>query len=315
MKKFKLSHKSLDKDGYKAEKKRKIASNDRRITKIDKQEKIIVKPLINKVTILNTHAQENNMNVVYGTHSVLSVLRDTPKLIEKIYVRDGLANKDLPIIYDLCKTHKIPVSNIPDSYKMTELAGTSAHQGLVVIMRDFEYKDIDEMLTPTSAPRLFIILDEIEDPHNVGAIVRSAVAVGATGIIVPKHRQAPINGSVYKASAGLVNQIPIARVSNIGVAIEKLKKSHVWVGALGMQASPTTSPPNEGGATQNTFWSLDLIGDLAIVVGNEANGIQAQHIKDSDFTISIPMSEKAESLNASVAAAIAMYEWKRQNML
>ncbi len=303
MKKYKVSHKSLDKEGYKNEKRRKVSTNDRRIYKVNL-------PIVEV-------KEKVNENIVYGSHAVLSTLKTNSKLVEKVYVRDGLANRDMPTVYDICKDNRIPITTMPNDFKMTELAGTSSHQGLVAIIRDFEYTDIDEMLALNliggSSPRLFIILDEIEDPHNVGAIIRTAVAVGATGIIVPKHRQAPISGAVYKASTGLVSQIPIARVSNISVVIEKLKKSHIWVGALGMQSSPLTPPHNEKGITQNTFWNLDLSGDLAIIVGNEGKGVQTQHIKDSDMIISIPMDVKVESLNASVAAAIAMYEWRRQN--
>ena len=318
MKKYKVSHKSLNKDGYKAEKKRKVASNDRRVTNIEKSKTYIKKPLVNKANTASGQANTAsnvvdivNANVIYGTHAVLAALHDTAKLVEKVYVRDSLSSKDMPAVYELCKSHRIPVTTIPDNYKMTELAGTSAHQGLVAIMRDFEYLEIDDMIKlieqnrKEGSPSLIVIMDEIEDPHNVGAIVRTAVAVGATGVIVPKHRQAPMSGAVHKASAGLVNQIPIARVSNIGVAIEKLKKSHVWVGALGVSVSTA--------GERSELWSLDLSGDLAIVIGNEGKGVQVQHVKDSDFTISIPMSERVESLNASVSGAIVMYEWKRQN--
>ena len=327
MKKYKVSHKSLNKDGYKAEKKRKVASNDRRVTNIEKSKTYIKKPLVNKTNTVSGKVNTAsgmvdvaNANVIYGTHAVLSALHDTAKLVEKVYVRDSLSSKDMPAVYELCKSHRIPVTTIPDNYKMTELAGTSAHQGLVAIMRDFEYIEIDDMIQLIEQNRkesshglngkennhnLIVIMDEIEDPHNVGAIVRTAVAVGAAGVIVPKHRQAPMSGAVHKASAGLINQIPIARVSNIGVAIEKLKKSHVWVGALGVSISTA--------GERSELWSLDLSGDLAIIIGNEGKGVQSQHVKDSDFTISIPMSERVESLNASVSGAIVMYEWKRQN--
>ena len=320
MKKYKVSHKSLNKDGYKAEKKRKVASNDRRVTNIEKSKTYIKKSLVNKANIATVSNKANtvsnmvdtvNANVIYGTHAVISALHDTAKLVEKVYVRDSLSSKDMPTVYELCKSHRIPVTTIPDNYKMTELAGTSAHQGLVAIMRDFEYIEIDDMIKlieqnrKENKPSLIVIMDEIEDPHNVGAIIRTAVAVGAAGVIVPKHRQAPMSGAVHKASAGLLNQIPIARVSNIGVAIEKLKKSHVWVGALGVSISTA--------GERSELWSLDLSGDLAIIIGNEGKGVQSQHVKDSDFTISIPMSERVESLNASVSGAIVMYEWKRQN--
>ena len=260
---------------------------------------------------------KSESNTVYGLHAVMAAITDTPKLVEKIYVRDGLSSRDMPTIYNICKSNRVPITMIPNDYKMNDIAGVSSHQGLIAIMRDFEYVDIDEMLKQAShtdaitekeninKPRLFIIMDEIEDTHNVGAIVRTAVAVGATAIIVPKHRQAPISGAVYKSSSGLVTQIPIARVSNIGVAVEKLKQNHVWVGALVMSEEIKNDLYKK-----SNLWDIDLKGDIAIIIGNEGKGVSKHNIDNSDFTISIPMDTKAESLNASVAAAIAMYEWK-----
>ena len=117
---------------------------------------------------------------------------------------------------------------------------------------------------------------------------------------MPKHRNAPINGTVYKTSAGLVDKIDICRVSNIGLAIEKLKKSHIWVGGL-------------AGESEKTIWDQDMTGGFAIVVGNEGAGLHEKVRENCDFLLKIPMNREAESLNASVSAALAMFEWKRQN--
>lgn len=254
--------------------------------------------------------QDKDNNIIYGVHAVLAALKDSPTLIEKVYIREGLANKDMPIVYNTCKSNRIPISIIPTDHKMTDIAGPVNHQGLIAIMRDFNYMDIADMLNTIQVNRnnnkknLIVIMDEIEDPHNVGAIIRTAVAVGATGIIVPKHRQAPISGAVYKASTGLVTSIPITRISNIGTAIEKLKANNVWVAALNMSSLDTKS---------KSLWETDMSGDIAIIVGNEGKGVGKHNASNSDLIMYIPMDSKVESLNASVSAAICMYEWKRQN--
>ncbi len=256
-------------------------------------------------------------NIIYGIHPVTEALNINPKMVEKVYIKIGLSNKDLPALLAICKENKIPVTEISGEDKMRDLAGTSYHQGLIAITRDFEYIEIEDVLKMITENRkankasLIIIMDELTDTQNVGAIIRTAVGVGATAVIVPKHRQAPITGATYKASAGMVNHIPIARVANLGVVINKLKDAHVWVAALAMD---TPSPlERETGGEANSLWSLDMVGDMAIVVGNEGEGVHKHNIENSDYIISIPMDSKLESLNASVSAAIAMYEWKRQN--
>ena len=272
--------------------------------------------------MIQTEKMINDNNVVYGVHAVLAALTDTPTLIEKVYVKEGLASRDMPTIYNTCKSNRIPITMIPNDYKMNDIAGTVNHQGLVAMIRDFEYLEIDEIIKlidknkKENIPNLIIIMDEIEDPHNVGAIIRTAVAVDAVGIIVPKHRQAPIGGAVYKSSVGLVAQIPIARVSNIGVVIEKLKQNHVWVGSLAMNKDIIQKDVHTKSDihNKNNLWNMDIKGDMAIIIGNESKGVSKHNIANSDFVISIPMNEKVESLNASVSAAIAMYEWRRQNL-
>ena len=256
-------------------------------------------------------------NIIYGIHPVEEALNNNPKIIEKIYVKSGLSNKDLPVLLAICKENKIPVTDISSDDKMRDLAGTAYHQGLIAITRDFEYIEMEDVIKlvednrKNNKPSLIIIMDELTDTQNVGAIIRTAVGVGAAAVIVPKHRQAPITGATYKASAGMVNHIPIVRVANLGVAIDKLKDAHVWVAALAMD----TPPPLESGrgGEANSLWSLDMTGDMAIIVGNEGEGVHKHNIENSDYILSIPMDSKLESLNASVSAAIVMYEWRRQN--
>ncbi len=271
---------------------------------------------------------ENN-NIIYGIHPVEEALNTNPRIIEKVYIKIGLSHKGLPALLAICKENKIPVTEVGGDDKMRDLVGTSYHQGLIAITRDFEYIEIDRVIEivkdnrMNNKPNLIIIMDELTDTQNVGAIIRTAVGVDAVAVIVPKHRQAPITGVTYKASAGMVNHIPIARVANLGVAIDKLKDNHVWVAALAMNTTPSKILPLVSNIISkeklNTelniafLWSLDMKGDMAIIVGNEGEGVHKHNIENSDYTLSIPMSSKLESLNASVSAALAMYEWRRQN--
>ncbi len=236
---------------------------------------------------------------VYGSHAVLEALETSPLKIEKLLVKDRYSGESIDKIKFLTSKHKIPLQFVPVT-KIDQLVGDVVHQGIIALMRSFEYQDLDKILKDAPNNSLFILMDEIEDPHNVGAIIRSAVAVGARAVIVPKHRNAPINGTVYKTSAGLVDKIDICRVSNIGLAIEKLKKSHIWVGGL-------------AGESEKTIWDQDMTGGFAIVVGNEGAGLHEKVRENCDFLLKIPMNREAESLNASVSAALAMFEWKRQN--
>jgi 23S rRNA (guanosine2251-2'-O)-methyltransferase len=239
--------------------------------------------------------------LIYGTHASLEAVRSNAQKVERVYIKETLSNQNLDEVKHIASKNKIPVMFVPGS-KLDSMLGDVVHQGICVMMRGFEYVDLDNVIKnlDKNKPSLFVLLDEIEDPHNVGAIIRSAVAVGAEAVIVPKHRSAPINGTVYKTSAGLVDKIKISRVSNITVAIEKLKKNKVWVAGL-------------AGEGKTSIWDQDLTGSVAVVVGNEGSGLHEKVREHCDFLLNIPMSSAAESLNASVSTAILMYEWKRQN--
>jgi 23S rRNA (guanosine2251-2'-O)-methyltransferase len=240
--------------------------------------------------------------LIYGTHACLEAMRNNADKVERVYVKETLANDAIKEIKALATKHKVPVLFVQGN-KLEGMVGDVVHQGLVLMMRSFVYEDLDNFLKNRDQNKnmLFVLMDEIEDPHNVGAIIRSAVAAGADAIIVPKHRNAPINGTVYKTSAGLVDKIPIIRTSNINTAIEKLKKNHIWIAGL-------------AGESTTNMWDQDLTGSIGIVVGNEGEGIHVKTREHCDYLLRIPMSEKAESLNASVSAALLMYEWKRQNI-
>lgn len=238
---------------------------------------------------------------VFGLKPVLETLTTRPEKVEKIYLAQGRTFDGYDTMQRVAHTHKISITTVPSS-KLSTMIGEGNHQGVVILMRSFEYVDLDEFLDglDINTNPCLVLLDELEDTHNVGAIIRSAVAAGASGVIIPKHRSAPINGTVYKTSAGLVDKIPIIKVVNTNVAIEKLKKAKVWVVGL-------------DGKRGTNMWQQDFKMPMCIVVGNEEVGVREKTLEACDFVASIAMTSQAESLNASVATALVLYEWKRQN--
>lgn len=177
-----------------------------------------------------------------------------------------------------------------------------AHQGVVAVAPPFPYRSLDELLASRlpGSRRLFVVLDHLTDPHNVGAVVRTAEAAGAGGLILPERRSAGINATVRKAAAGAAAHLPIARVSNVSEAIRTLKKAHVWV--AGADAAPEARP----------LWEADFNRDLALVLGSEGSGLSQLVRRECDFLVQIPMRGRVSSLNASVAAAVCIYEALRQ---
>jgi 23S rRNA (guanosine2251-2'-O)-methyltransferase len=170
-------------------------------------------------------------------------------------------------------------------------------------MSPVEYKSLGEWLDKidTSGYPAALLLDGIEDPRNVGAVLRSAAAADISGVLVPKHRQAHINAAVYKSSAGTAGNIPIVRAGNLNQTILKLKDAGFWIAGIDQHAD------------QN-FWDLEVDRPLAFVIGSESAGIHKKTLENCDFSFSIPMANQVESLNASVSAALVSYEWRRKNV-
>ena len=188
--------------------------------------------------------------------------------------------------------------------RLSQLSETGKHQGVIAHAAAYEYSTIDDMLKLAEergeAPFL-ILLDNIEDPHNLGAIIRTANLAGAHGVIIPKRRAVSVNSTVNKASAGAVEHMKIARVTNISDAIEELKKAGLWVCGTAVD-------------TNKYYYNQDLTGPLAIVIGNEGKGIGEKVKKNCDFLVKIPMKGKVQSLNASVSTGIVVYEAVKQRI-
>ena len=175
-----------------------------------------------------------------------------------------------------------------------------AHQSVVAFAAPFDYVTLDEALAKRKTPALFVVLDHITDPHNLGAIIRTAEAAGADGVVIPERRSAGINATVRKAAAGATSYVPIARVANVAQSLRSLKSAGLWVAGadLGAEATP--------------YSRADLTGDIVIVIGAEGAGIAPVVRKECDLLLGIPMAGRVASLNASVAAAVLLFEVRRQ---
>lgn len=237
---------------------------------------------------------------IYGRNSVREALTEEAERIDKIFVRDSIRDEQISTIFDLASQHRIPISHVPGS-KLFELVGKVNDQGVVALMSAVSYRDFGEWLDEidTNTYPAILLLDEIEDPGNLGAILRTAVAAGISAVLVPKHRQAPVNATVYKASAGTAGRIPIVRVGNLNQAILKLKDAGFWIGGLEMKG-------------EQFLWDLEVDRPLAFVIGSEGSGISQKTLEHCDYTFKIPMENNVESLNVSVSAALLCYEWKRK---
>jgi 23S rRNA (guanosine2251-2'-O)-methyltransferase len=237
---------------------------------------------------------------IYGRHPIVDKLHREPDKIDKLFIRDTLSGGGLQEVLRLASEHRIPVQRVPGR-KLSELVGAVNDQGFVAQVSPVSYLEMDEWLetVDTSTKPLVLVLDEIEDPHNFGAMLRTAAAIGATAVIVPKHRQAPINATVVKTSAGTAGMVPVVRVVNINSCIRDLQSAGFWIYALDQDA-------------EESVWEHKFDSACALIVGSEGKGIREKTLELSDFKLRLPMAEGVESLNASVSAALVMYEWLRQ---
>lgn len=239
------------------------------------------------------------MALIEGRNPVIEALKNK-RDIEKILVNKESKEGSIKKIIALAKDNNIIIQNV-DRHKLDEMSESHSHQGVIAITSEYKYFEIDEIL---NIPRekgedpFFIILDGITDPHNLGSIIRTADAVGAHGIIIPKRRSVHITPIVAKASAGAVEYVPVCKVTNIVNTIKYLKDNGLWIAAVDMDG--------------DTFYNQNLSGPLALVIGSEGEGISRLVKQNCDFTVSMPMSGNVTSLNASVAGGILLYEVYRQ---
>lgn len=236
--------------------------------------------------------------IIIGRNAVIEALKNNRE-IEKLTVAKG-AEGSVKQIVAMARDKKIPLY-FSDKARMDKQASGGIHQGVIASVSDYRYCTVDDILQRAAdrgEPPFIIILDGLEDPHNLGAVMRTAECAGAHGIIIPKRRAVSVTETVAKTSAGAVEYMLCAKVTNIAAAIEELKQRGVWIGACDM-----------GG---ELYWRQDLTGAIALVVGGEGSGVSRLVREKCDFVVSIPMKGRITSLNASNAASILMYEVVKQ---
>lgn len=240
-----------------------------------------------------------NEEFIYGRNAVIEALRGDTHINKILLINEH--GGSIGVIKALAREKGI-VFSITTKEKLNEITGSTAHQGVVAYMAAKQYDTVEDILNLAKERDelpFVIVLDEIQDPNNLGAIIRSAEACGAHGVIISKRRASPLTAAVAKTSAGAIEHVKIARVTNISQTLELLKKEGLWI--VGTDLQGTTD-----------FFKADLKGAIALVIGSEGHGMGALVKKNCDFIVSIPMKGKISSLNASVAAGIVMYEIFRQ---
>ncbi|CUH97731.1 putative TrmH family tRNA/rRNA methyltransferase YacO [Propionispora sp. 2/2-37] len=237
---------------------------------------------------------------VAGRNSVLEVLK-SGRSINKILVAKGDKHGVLREIIGQARSKGLVIQEV-DAGKLDSITGGVRHQGVIAMVPPVAYAELEDILKRAEEqgqPPFIVLLDELEDPHNVGAILRTADATGVHGVLLPKRRSCPLSGTVARTSAGAVEYVPVARIGNIGQTIERLKKIGFWIVGADMEG-------------EKNYYEADLSGPLAIIIGSEGKGLGRLVKEQCDFLVRIPMRGQINSLNASVACSLLMYEVLRQ---
>ena len=240
------------------------------------------------------------MEVLYGLHPVEEAIRSGSRQLDHVSVARERRDDRLERLIELCRTAGVRVSLEPRD-QLTRLARTDAHQGVLALVRERKFLGVEDLLAPKAAGEhtFLLALDGIEDPHNLGALLRTADAAGVDGVVLPERRSAPVTATVAKTSAGASEHVRIARVTNLVRALEQMKKKHVWVIGLDERGTPD-------------YTEFDFKIDCVLVLGREGAGLHELVKKTCDHLLRIPMAGQVSSLNVSVAGAIVMYEAMRQ---
>jgi len=240
------------------------------------------------------------MEVLYGLHPVEEAIRSGSRQLDHVSVARERRDDRLERLIELCRTAGVRVALEPRD-QLTRLARTDAHQGVLAVVRERRFLGIEDLLAPkeTGEHKFFLALDGVEDPHNLGALLRTADGAGVDGVILPERRSAPVTATVAKTSAGASEHVRIARVTNLVRALEQMKQKHVWVIGLDERGTPD-------------YTDFDFKTDCVLVLGREGAGLHDLVKKTCDHLLRIPMAGQLSSLNVSVAGAIVMYEAMRQ---
>lgn len=239
--------------------------------------------------------------IIYGLNPVMEAMRGTRQIFE-LFVAGSSADKRMEKLLKLAAERKVPVRQ-REKADLTRLCGIDHHQGVALKVEPFPYADLDDVLADLKGSNdgLILVLDSVQDPHNLGALIRSAACAGAHAVVIPKDRAAGVTASAEKASAGAAGTIPVVQVTNISQALGELKKAGFWIFGA------------DGSARRNLY-QQDLTGPVALVIGGEGEGIRPLVRKGCDEVVSIPLQGGVNSLNASVAGGIFLFEVVRQRM-
>ena len=250
---------------------------------------------------MNENYEESKSLVIEGRHAVLEALR-SGKPMDKLYVLDGCQDGPIRTIVREAKKHDVILQFVTKE-RLNQLSETVKHQGVIAHAAAYEYAQVEDMLELAKSrgedPFIFL-LDNIEDPHNLGAIIRTANLAGAHGVIIPKRRAVGLTATVARTSAGALNYTPVARVTNLKKTVEDLKKQGLWFVCADMDGT--------------VMYDLDLKGPIGLVIGNEGEGVSRLMKENCDFVAGIPMKGDIDSLNASVATGVLAYEIVRQRL-
>ena len=238
-------------------------------------------------------------NKIEGRNAVLEAFR-SGKTVDKLYILEGCQDGPVRTIAREARKHDTIIQYVAKE-RLDQISETGKHQGVIAVAASYEYATVEDILAKAKEkgdPPFMLLLDNIEDPHNLGAIIRTANLAGAHGVIIPKRRAAGLTAVVARTSAGALNYTPVAKVTNLKTVMEQLKKEGMWFVCADM-----------GGTT---YYDLDLKGPIGLVIGNEGEGVSRLVKENCDFVASIPMKGNIDSLNASVAAGILAFEIARQ---
>lgn len=239
--------------------------------------------------------EKKQQDFIMGRHPVMAALKQNTAC-NKLFVQTGLKSDAIKEIIKLAKQNGVVISNAPKN-KLDLLVDGQNHQGVILAVAAYEYASLDDLFANAKAKQeapFFLILDGIEDPHNLGSIMRTADAAGVHGIIIPKRRAVQLTGTVAKTSTGAIEYVPVVRVTNLVQTVEELKKRGVWVFGTDMQGQD--------------YRTWDASGAVALVIGNEGKGMSSLMKKNCDALLTIPMVGHVQSLNASVAAGLLIYQ-------
>lgn len=245
----------------------------------------------------NELISEEREDIIIGRNAVIEALKNDNRTIETLYISNNKLEGSINTIVGMAKEKKIIIKEV-DKRKLDSMCDGETHQGVIAKITPFKYSEVSDILDLAKergeAP-FIVILDEVEDPHNLGSIARTAELFGVHGIIIPKRRSASVTATVYKSSVGAIEHVKVAKVTNLNATIDSLKEQGIWVYGADIRA-------------EEYSYEVDYSGPCALIIGNEGRGISKLTVQKCDKLIKIPMVGKINSLNASVAGGIMMYE-------